>query len=188
MSNLPDIPPLRGYTTLIWHFLGEIYWKLTVHEKNRKCWFVDLSLILRKSTSQIIFDHYTNRYSIVTRWHFPNCKIYLLPDGISNWAQIFTDHVTVVCQSFKTSFYLSGDWTILERQITDDFSQFRTSKSISSEDIFAKWLKFLSSILQNICKRLKRAFLQFPAKTRNMIFLVIFQKISEKKVLRFFRK
>ena len=28
---------LRGYTTLIWHFLGEIYCKLTVHEKNRKC-------------------------------------------------------------------------------------------------------------------------------------------------------
>ena len=24
---------LRGYATLIWHFLGEIYWKLTFHEK-----------------------------------------------------------------------------------------------------------------------------------------------------------
>jgi hypothetical protein len=119
----------------------------------------DLSLILRKSTSQIIFDHYTNRYSIVTRWHFQNCKIYLLPHGISNWASIFTDHVTVLCQSFKTSFFWSGDWTILERQITDDFSQFQTSQSISSEDIFAKRLKFLSSILQNICKGLRHVSL-----------------------------
>ena len=87
----------------------------------------------------------------------------------------------------KTSFYWSGNWTILERQIDDDFSQFQTSKSIS-EDIFAKWLKFLPSILQNICKRLRRAFLQFPAETRNMIFLVIFQKISEKKSASIFSK
>ena len=143
---------------------------------------------MRKSTSQIIFDHYTNRYSIVTRWHFQNFKIYLLPDGISNWAQIFTDHVTVVYKFLMESFFWSGDWTILERQITDDFSQFQTSKSISSEDIFAKWLKFLSSIPQNNCKSLSSAFLQFRARTRNMIFLVIFQKISEKKSASIFSK
>jgi hypothetical protein len=95
---------LRGYIWQIWHIHGNIFWKLKAYEKNRKCLFVDLSLILRKSTSQIIFDHYTNRYSIVTRWHFPNCKIYLLPDGISNWVQIFTDHVTVVCHYFRRAF------------------------------------------------------------------------------------
>jgi hypothetical protein len=81
----------------------------------------------------------------------------------------------------RKGFYWSGDWTILERQITDDFSQLQTSKSISSEDIFAKWLKCLSSIPQNICKRFSRAFLQFQARTENMIFLVIFQKIYEKR-------
>ena len=60
---------------------------------------------------------------------------------------------------FKDTLFLSGDWTILERQITDDSSQFETPKSISSEDIFAKWHKFLSSILQNICKRLRHVSL-----------------------------
>jgi hypothetical protein len=132
----------------------------------------------------MVIGIYTNSYSMFTWILFQNCKIYLLPGGISNWAKIFTDHVTIVCQSFKASFFWSGDWTILERQITDDFLQFQTSKSISSEEIFEKWLKFLSSILQNIFKRMRRAFLQFTAKTRNMIFLVIF----EKKVLWFFRK
>ena len=160
---------------------------------------MDLPLILRKRTSQIIFYHYTNGYCIVTRWHFPNCKIYLLSDGISNWAHIFTDIATVVYdiqymikvwytvyQTLITRFFWSGDWTILECQITDDFLQFQTSKSISSENIFGKWLKFLSSTPQNICKRRSQAFLQLTAETRNMIFLVIFQKNPEKKCFDFF--
>jgi hypothetical protein len=91
----------EGYATLVWHYIGEIYWKLRAHEKNRKCLFVDLSLILRKTASQIIFDQNTIRNSMFTRRHFQNCKVYLL----QNWAPIFTDHVTVVCQSFKTTFF-----------------------------------------------------------------------------------
>ena len=166
---MTNIVNLRGYATLIWHILGKIYWKLKAHEKNRKCLFVDLSLIFQKNAPQISFDHQTNRYSVFTIRHFQNCKIYLLPDGISNWAPIVTDHVTVVCQSFKASFFWSGKWTILERQITDDFIQFQTSKSISSEDIFAKWLKFLSSILQNICERLKRFTTRCDLKQRFFI-------------------
>jgi hypothetical protein len=99
---------LRGYIWIIWHIHGDIFWKLRAHEKNRKCWFVDLSFIFRKNVSQNIFDHYTDRYSIVTRGHLPNCKNYLLPDGISNWAQIFTDHATEVCQSFIVELFLIG--------------------------------------------------------------------------------
>jgi hypothetical protein len=38
------------------------YTILRAHEKKQKCLFVDLSLILRNSASQIIFDNHTNRY------------------------------------------------------------------------------------------------------------------------------
>jgi hypothetical protein len=40
--------------------------------------------------------------------------------------------------------------------------------------------------LRTIVRDPRGAFWQFPAKTRNIIFLIIFQKISEKKVLRFY--
>ena len=69
---------LRRYASLIWHFFGKIYWKLRAHEKNRKDWFVDLFLIFRNETSQIVFHDYTHSYSIVTRSLFRNFKIYLL--------------------------------------------------------------------------------------------------------------
>jgi hypothetical protein len=71
-----------GCGTLIWHILGAIYKTLRAYDKYRKCWFVDLSLIWRKNTSKIVFGDYTNSYSIVTRWNFQNCEIYLLPDDI----------------------------------------------------------------------------------------------------------
>jgi hypothetical protein len=58
------IHDLRGYATLIWHILDELYWKLRAHEKNWKYSFVDLSLILRLSTSRIVFDINTSCYSI----------------------------------------------------------------------------------------------------------------------------
>jgi hypothetical protein len=166
---------LRGWSCLICNFAELLQKNLNLVQQFQKCPCRSiLNLAKKYITNYFLPLHQKVQYR--TRWHFQNCKIYLLPDGISNSAPIFTNHVTVLCQSFKTSLFWSGDWTILERQITDDFSQFQSSKSISSEDIFAKRLKFLSIILQN--KRLRHVFVQFPAKTWNMIFLVIFEKKS----------
>jgi hypothetical protein len=41
------------YATLIWHIRSELYWKLRAHEKKWKYLFLDLSLILRLSTSKL---------------------------------------------------------------------------------------------------------------------------------------
>jgi hypothetical protein len=51
-------------------------------------------------------------------------------------------------------------------------------KAISSEDTFAKWLKFSQSILQSLTNILRWAFMQFPAEVRNMNF----SRSREKKI------
>ena len=61
----------------------DVSWKLRAYERNRKYSFVDLSLILRLSTLEIVFDIHTDSYSIFTRRYFRNFKIYLLRDDIS---------------------------------------------------------------------------------------------------------
>jgi hypothetical protein len=93
------------FTFSRWNILKTLVLALRAHEKHRKCLFVSI-LNFAKSASEIIFDHYTNRYSMFTRRNFQKCKIYLLPDGISNWAPIYTYHVTVVCRFLKTSFLI----------------------------------------------------------------------------------
>ena len=55
---------LRRCGTLIWRWRFDIHddisWKSRVHGKNRTYLFLDISSILRKRTSQIVFDDYTN--------------------------------------------------------------------------------------------------------------------------------
>ena len=46
------------YLAELTYIHDDIFWKLKAYEKKWKCLFVDLSLILRKGTSQIIFDQY----------------------------------------------------------------------------------------------------------------------------------
>jgi hypothetical protein len=157
--------------------------------KNRKCWFVDLSLILRNSKSQTVIDIYTNSYSMFTWRPFQNCKIYLLPDGISNWAQIFTDHgsISIFIDELFLIGRLNNSRTTNNRRFftISDFKIYLLREYIwKMAKIFIKY--FSEHNVLNICKRWRRAFLKLTAKTRNMIFLVIFEKISKKKVLRFF--
>ena len=63
---------------LTFSVLAQSAGKVKICEKGRP----STLLIWRKSTTQNIFDHRTNSYSIVTRRHFPNCKIYHLSDHI----------------------------------------------------------------------------------------------------------
>ena len=141
--------PLRGYATLIWHFLGKIYWKLRAHEKNRKYLFVDLSLILRNSTSHMVLtstpivtvclqeDPFKTAKYISTLRQKANFNFILhfvigfIPKKIKNtYLQIYPWSCDSVHQ--KISF---GDNTDSYRIVTRRF--FRYFKSMSSETIYS---------------------------------------------------
>jgi hypothetical protein len=79
------------------------------------------------------------------------------------------------------SFLWSDVWPILERQIIDVFWHSQTFESISSENKYSKWLKFLLSILSCIYKIKAQAHMNLLIIIRNMIFLVNFRNNFEKK-------
>ena len=77
---------------------------------------------------------------------------------------------------------------MLESQLTDDFHNFRLQNLSPPRIYLQNGSNFYQVFLRTIVIDDRGLFLQFLAQTRNMIFLVIFQKIYEKKVFRFVPK
>ena len=98
---------------------------------------------------------------------FPNCKIYLIPDEISNLAQIFTEHVTLV----------NNSRTLNNRRCLTKLSPPRIHSR--NRSIFC-WINFRASL-----RDWNEFFLQFPVKIRNINFSRS-RKFPRKKYFDFF--
>ena len=95
-----------------------------------------------------------NNISINYRVYIVSLTFWFLNEILHFWIYIYNmlkQNFPNIINTFWTTYLIR--WLNNSRMPNNRrFSQFQTSKSISIEDIFAKWLKFLSWTPQNICK------------------------------------